>query len=277
MKARPTLPEPREQTSGEKAALLAYLRKNKEKFVGNKTTFEEVCTQYRSLLMSISHLAQSLHQELVVHVSILAQYQTFVCIESWSALKHLLRHLLSIKAETVTFVRTGAKNIHLTAECDASFGADVPWHGGSRHGVLLRIDRQAAFEVEAKRTKTCCIGTMGAELFGMSQACRSIEFYRNFLAELKHQQSEPTPLACDNQSAISTSESKTNSHKSRHLSLRHLYVQECVVEHKTVCLIPTKTTDLSADILTKPKEGREYFINKWKIKKGLHTAPPAHM
>jgi len=276
MKGRPTLPEPREQTSGEKAALLAHLRKHKEKFVVNKTTFEEVCTQYRSLLMSISYLAQSLHLELVVHVSILAQYQTFVCIESWSALKHLLRHLLSIKSETVTFVRTGAKNIHLTAECDASFGADVPWHGGSRYGVLLRINRQAAFEVEAKRTKTCCIGTMGAELFGMSQACRSIEFYRNFLAELKHVQTEPTPLACDNRSAILTSESKTNSHKSRHLSLRYLYVQECVIEHKTVCLVPTKTTDLSADILTKPKEGREYFINKWKIKKGLHTAPPTY-
>lgn len=275
MKARPTLPEPREQTSGEKTALLAHLRKSKEHFMGNKTTFEEVCTQYRSLLMSVSYLAQSLHQELMVHVSILAQYQTFVCVESWSALKHLLRHLLSIKADTITFVRTGATNITLTAECDASFGADVPWHGGSRYGVLLRINHQAAFEVEAKRTKTCCIGTMGAELFGMSQACRSIEFYRNFLKELKHPQGNPTPLACDNRSAILTSESKTNSHKSRHLSLRYLYVQECVVEHKSVSLVPTKTTELSADILTKPKEGREYVINKWKIKKGLHISPPA--
>ena len=273
MKARPTLPAPREQTPGERAALLDHLRATKEHFVDKQTTYEDVCTQFRSLLMSVSYLAQSLHMELMVHVSILAQYQTFVGKEAWSALKHLLRHLLHIKGESVTYARSGAKGITLSAECDASFGQDVPWHGGARHGVLIRINQGAAIEVEAKRTKTVCLGTMGAELFGMSQACRTIEYYRGFLAELKFPQHQPTQLACDNRSAILTSEAKTNSHKSRHLSLRYLYVQECVSEHKTVTLKPTATKDLCADILTKPKEGQEFVNNKWKLKKGLLIAP----
>lgn len=271
MKAKVTLPEPRAQTSGEKQSLLDYLHNHKEQWVSKDTTYDDVCTKYRSVLMAISYLAQSLHSELQLTVSILAQYQNFVNVEAWAALKHLLRHLDHIKNESVTYIKTGANNVVLSAECDASLGNDLPWSGGARYGVLMRINGQAAFEVESRKSKAVCISTMGAELYGMSSAARTIEFYRRFLADIHYPQDGPTELKCDNRSAIITSETKTNQQKSRHLALRFLYVQECV-QHKTIKLIPTKTDELCADILTKPKEGDSFLKDKFKLKQGLHLA-----
>lgn len=271
MKAKVTLPEPRAQTSGEKQSLLDYIRNHKELWISDDTVYEDVCTKYRSTLMAISYLAQSLHSELQLSVSILAQYQNFVTIEAWAALKHLLRHLDHIKNEAVTFIKTGASNVVLSAECDASLGNDLPWSGGARYGVLMRINGQAAFEVESRKSKAVCISTMGAELYGMSSAARTIEFYRRFLADIHYPQDGPTELKCDNRSAIITCETKTNQQKSRHLALRFLYVQECV-QHKTIKLIPTKTDELCADILTKPKEGESFLKDKFKLKQGLHLA-----
>ena len=64
--------------------------------------------------------------------------------------------------------------------------------------------------------------------------------------------------------------------KIRHLHVADLWIQDRL-QRKDFSLTKVLGADNPADILTKPKEGREYSINKWKIKKGLHTAPPAHM
>ena len=265
------LPEAREQTQGEIAELKRIV--NKEKWSTPETTYDEIKTRYRSMLMSISYLGQSLHKELQLTVSVLASHQNHVCITSYQALKHLLRYVAFIRKEGVTYTKTNTDRIVLSAESDASLGSSLPFHGGSRYGVLLRINDGPAFHTEIRRSQVTMISSHGAELFAMSQACRSIMYFRRFLASLGYRQGDPTVLRMDNSAARQTAEKRTNQQKSKHLCLRFLYVRDCV-KSKDVSLLQTPSADLCIDVATKAQGGEAFHRNRWKLKNGVITPVP---
>ena len=265
------LPEPREQTQGEITELKRLV--GKEQWSTPKTTYDEIKTRCRSMLMSISYLGQSLHKELQMSVSVLAGHQNHVCVTSYQALKHLVRHVAHVRNEGVTYTKTNSSKITLTAESDASLASSLPFHGGSRHGILLRLNGGPAFHTEIRRSQVTMMSSHGAELFAMSQACRSIQCFRRFLKSLGYGQSEPTVPRMDNSAARQTAEKKSNQQKSKHLCLRFLCVRDCV-QSKDVSLLQTPSADLCVDVATKAQGGEAFHINRFKLKNGINAPVP---
>ena len=90
-----------------------------------------------------------------------------------------------------------------------------------------------------------------------THASKEALWLRRILEDLGLPQQEPTPLYCDNQSAIALAKNPVYHAKSKHISLHHHFIREKIEERK-VSLIYCKGEDQVADILTKPLS-REKF------------------
>jgi len=280
----------RVNTPGERSKLIAHLTKqannNSEVWfepaaqgLVSQTTFKDVVTRYRSALMSTSHLAQTTFPELKMPVSVLAQYQISPGLEAWKCLKHLFRYLQHAKHEAITFQKTNNTGITLTLECDAAHGQDLPWHGGARYATITRLNGGASIESIATRTKSVCIGTLGAEIFALSQTARTCAFYRQWLFELGWDQklaalntsdNGSTTIKCDNAASILNSHNNLNSDRSRHLCLRWLFIRESTTMSKTTNPVHQDGNTLCPDMMTKPLDNPK--LKTFKADKcGLNT------
>lgn len=62
---------------------------------------------------------------------------------------------------------------------------------------------------------------------------------------------DPTPIFCDNQSAIAMSKNPVFHGRSKHIELRHNYIRDMVLK-KEIYLDFINTGEQPADVLTKP-------------------------
>jgi hypothetical protein len=89
---------------------------------------------------------------------------------------------------------------------------------------------------------------------------------RRILIDLQQKVEDPTPIFCDNQSAISMSKNPVFHGRSKHIELRHNYIRD-MVQKKEIYLEYIKTTEQPADVLTKAVsfEKLEQFKDIMKI------------
>jgi hypothetical protein len=89
---------------------------------------------------------------------------------------------------------------------------------------------------------------------------------RRILIDLQQKVEDPTPIFCDNQSAISMSKILVFHGRSKHIELRHNYIRD-MVQKKEIYLEYIKTTEQPADVLTKAVslEKLEQFKDIMKI------------
>jgi hypothetical protein len=89
---------------------------------------------------------------------------------------------------------------------------------------------------------------------------------RRILIDLQQKVEDPTPIFCDNQSAISMSKNPVFHGRSKHIELRHNYIRD-MVQRKEINLEYIKTTEQPADVLTKAVsiEKLEQFKDIMKI------------
>lgn len=100
-----------------------------------------------------------------------------------------------------------------------------------------------------------------AETAAASEACRAILFLRGLLEFMTNKFETPTPLKIDATVAIAIANREGLTNKSRHMQIKHLLIQECVIDndmrvHKSnrgnVVTQKVDTTAQLADPLTKP-------------------------
>jgi hypothetical protein len=93
--------------------------------------------------------------------------------------------------------------------------------------------------------------TMEAEYIAGSHSGRELTFVRNLLGGLLGKPLEhPSPMNCDNQSAISVAENPAMHDKAKHIALKYHYIRD-LVENNTVTLHYCPSNANPADLLTK--------------------------
>jgi hypothetical protein len=105
--------------------------------------------------------------------------------------------------------------------------------------------------------------TCEAEYIAVASVCQEILFARQLLADLGLPQSLPTPVFCDNQSAIRNVTRGCTSRKTRHIALKY-HLSRDLAAKGIIRMVYVPTADNCADILTKPvsRNTFSYLIKK---------------
>jgi hypothetical protein len=110
------------------------------------------------------------------------------------------------------------------------------------------------------------LSTTEAETIAAVETGKEICWLRNFLSELDMLPTEPSPMAMDNQSAISVAKHPEHHGRMKHLDLRWFWLREKVQEGKiTPKFVPTD--EMPADVLTKPLS--RDLVDKFRRMMGL--------
>jgi hypothetical protein len=109
-----------------------------------------------------------------------------------------------------------------------------------------------------KKNNSLSLSSAEPEYMAASMAsCKAIWILK-FLTRLFDEELEPTVIYCDNQSCIKLSENPIFHDRSKHIEIRHHFIQE-KIQKGAVKLQNISTDEQAADILTKPLE-KENFV-----------------
>jgi hypothetical protein len=110
---------------------------------------------------------------------------------------------------------------------------------------------------QSRQQRTVALSSTEAEYIALSDAVREAQFLRQLLLELGYPQAGPTPIYQDNQACIAMAKNDSFSKRTKHIDVRHQFVQDAVKEG-LVRIEYMHTSQMPADCLTKPL-GRNKF------------------
>ena len=90
------------------------------------------------------------------------------------------------------------------------------------------------------------------------------------MSDLSPKKLEPTPIYCDNSSAITLSKNQVFNKKSKHIDIRYHFIRELVNED-VITVKFCKSADQQADIFTKPLQESRFLTLKHNL--GLMELP----
>ena len=157
--------------------------------------------------------------------------------------------------------------IAVTAYIDASFAIhpDKKSHTGS----VVTLGKGAIY-AKSGTQRLVTKSSTEAELVGLSDAGNQVLWSRNFL-ELQGHPQPPALIYQDNQSTIQLIRNgRSNSERTRHVDVRYFFLHNRI-ERKDVDIVYLPTTEMIADILTKPLQG-ELFKKMRRLLLNLNTS-----
>ena len=161
-------------------------------------------------------------------------------------LEHLLGYIKRFPDKQVIFK---PKDLLLRGYADASFS--ITPDGRSYYGYVITLGH-ALTSSKGGRLKSVVRSSTEAEISAVNEIVSELLWCRDILEELGYQQHK-MPIFEDNQSCITMMQQEPRSFhsKSRHVRVKRAFFRQ---EHakRTVCLHYCPTSDMLADLLTKP-------------------------
>ena len=145
-------------------------------------------------------------------------------------------------------LKIAPKNMKLTAWMDADF-AGCPNTRKSRNGILIELGGSYLFASSKKQTCNTDSSTY-AETKCLTDGCKWVIYFRNFLEELGYKQEEPTTIFQDNLQTIRIIENESCQTRSRGFDINYRYVQD-LVKRGRIRLEFVKSRNMKADALSK--------------------------
>jgi hypothetical protein len=191
--------------------------------------------------------------DLAFAVGVGSRFSSNPGIEHWDALMHVLRYIKGTLDLGITYRGPGRLSTPITKTLQCYSDAD--WAGDkdklrSTSGTIVLLAGGAVSWI-SRLQSVAAQSTMEAEYIAASHSGRELMFVRNLLGELMEQPLErPSPMNCDNQSAITVAENPAMHDKAKHFALKYHYIRD-LVDEKDVTLHYCPSGENPADLLTK--------------------------
>jgi hypothetical protein len=172
----------------------------------------------------------------------------------WDAAQRVLRYLMGTKSFVLTF---GLDDTGLAAYTDSDHALHVDRHSISGNIFLYN---GATIAWSSCKQPLIALSSTEAEYIAAASAAREITWLRSVVGELGNLPPTPTPLYCNNQSAIALAKSGLMNARTKHIDLRYHYVRDAV-DTGLISLSYVHTNEQIADTLTKalPHVKLEHF------------------
>jgi hypothetical protein len=230
-------------------------------------------TEFHSILMKLSYLAQQSRPDLVCAVNILAQHQQDSRQHDHVALFRMLQYLRGTWDLGLHYVKTGTPGILFTndkdylnsidwcptAYADASY-AQEPGRK-SRSGFVF-ISSGAAISWLSKKQSVVAQSSSEAEYYSLSEAVKELLWERFLLTEIDLPLKKPHTVHEDNQSTIAIATNPISHKRVKHMDVKYFFLRDHL-EKLDFGLVYCPTEEMIADIQTKalPPNTHEKFVN----------------
>ena len=203
---------------------------------------------YREAIGSLMYAAIGTHPDIAFSVSTLAQFSDNPGQVHWDAVKHVFRYLNGTKELALGYGGEGkGKGRGLEGFSDADGTSQEHQHAIT--GFAFLIDG-GAVSWSSKKQELVTLSTTEAEYVASSHASREALWLRRLIGEVFRPLQQPTPLYCDNQSAIALAQNDNYHARTKHIDIRYHFIRY-VIEEGHIKLIYCPTDEMTADTLTK--------------------------
>lgn len=203
--------------------------------------------EYASAVGSLMYATHCTRPDIAFSVCKLSRYTSNPGVAHWKAITRIFGYLKRTINLGVSYSEFPAV---LEGYSDASWITSVN-DNKSTSGWIFTI---AGGAISWASKKQACIAhsTMESEFIALAAACKEAEWLRNLLLEivLWPQPMPSITLYCDSGATLSRAYSKIYNGKSRHISLRHEYVQQLITDG-VINITYVKSSNNLADPFTK--------------------------
>eukprot|EP00804_Cyclotella_cryptica_P029403 CCRYP_013361-RC/>CCRYP_013361-RC protein AED:0.41 eAED:0.27 QI:0/-1/0/1/-1/1/1/0/407 len=180
--------------------------------------------------------------------------------DDWGKLKRVLRYLNGM---TELGLCLSAKDVGLVRwYVDASYATHEDCKGHT--GAMMTLGQGAAISMSRKQ-KTNARSSTEAELIGVYDALPSILHTRYFLEALGYNIKQNI-IYQDNKSSITLEKNgrTSSSKRTKHIKIRYFFFKDMIAQ-KEVEVQHCPTQEMWSDILTKPKQGKDFIMMRSKL------------
>ena len=221
------------------------------------TTVEEkeamLAIPYKSAIGSLLYATISTRPDIAHSTGMLARYLHNPAREHWNAAKVTLSYLKSTSnygLKYTGFNRDGSeKSITTSAYSDANWAGDKE-DRKSTTGYLVSVGNNLT-SWKSQKQQTVAQSSAESEYIAVAECTKELLWTNSLLEELSLPQTSPSIIQCDNQAAISYTDTNAINNKLKHIQIKWHAIKDCVAR-KQIKVNWVSTTEQLADILTKP-------------------------
>ncbi len=235
----------------------------------------EMGLNYRQAIGELIFLMVTCRPDISYPLIKLSQYSSNPASEHYLAIKHLFKYIKATKTEGIYFWRRTARNdlpegplpiivdsqhtIDPSVHCDnpdvIHSTVDSDWAGDTTHrrsvsGIIIKFCGGTIF-YKTKFQDTIALSSTEAEFTAACDAGKAILYIRSILNEIGVPQNEATTLFIDNNGALLMGNAQQPTRRTRHMDIKHFSLLDWI-ERELIIMKRIKTSDNSADALTKP-------------------------
>jgi len=206
----------------------------------------EASFPFREAVGSLMFAAICTRPDIAFAVNQVAQFSNNPNQSHWEAVKRIITYLKGTSDHGITYCGAG-ENV-LTAYTDADFAGDVDTRRPTTGNIFIINGGPVAWS--SQRQRCVSLSTTEAEYVAASTATKEIAWLRNLLNDIGCCQHQPTPLLCDNQSAIRLVRNPEFHQRTKHIDVKFHYIRN-MQEEGAVNILYVDTSNQLADALTK--------------------------
>lgn len=221
-----------------------------------------LCTgPYRQLVGCLMYIMLCTRPDISFSIGVLSKFLEMPTEAHWISAKRVLRYLkktISLKLSYKTCSRTA-----LIGYSDADWASS--FDRKSTTGYLTFLD-SSLVRWSSKEQATVALSSTEAEVIAATEATRELKWIKKSLSSLESDVPEVT-LYWDSLPAIAIANTSGYHARSKHMDVKHLYLQECI-EKKRVNILYCPTTEMVSDTVIKPLQRIRF--NSFLDSMGLH-------
>lgn len=210
---------------------------------------------YRQAIGCLMFLMVGTRPDIAFAIGKLSQHCADPHESHWSGVKRVLRYLRGSQHLGIVFGKDDL-GTELHGYSDADWGGCLESRKSTSGYVFKLCDGPISW---ASRKQTVVAkSTCEAEYIALSEACKEAAWLRRFHADVLGANSDPTiRVGCDNAGTIAFAQNESTNRRNKHIDITYHFVRDAV-QRKLVTLYHCPTTEMPADMLTKPL-GRVLF------------------
>ncbi|KAE9596295.1 putative RNA-directed DNA polymerase [Lupinus albus] len=208
-------------------------------------------TLYRTLVGSLVYLTIT-RPDIAYAVHIVSQFVSSPSTVHWAAVLRILRYLRGTQFQSLLFSSTSS--LTLSAYSDADCGD--PTDRKSTTGFCIFLG-DSLISWKSKKQDVISRSSTEAEYRAMATTTAEIVWLRWLLASLGVDQPEPTPMYCDNKSAIQIAHNSVFHERTKHIEIDCHFTRHHF-QHGTITLPFISSSLQIADLFTKPHSTQRF-------------------
>lgn len=219
----------------------------------NKVLKESDKEYFHSVTAKLLYLGKRVRPDILTAVSFLTKRVQSPTDEDMRKLERVIRYIRGTR--DMGIIIEARVNLGVFAYVDASYGVHTDYK--SHTGCVIGIGKGPVY-AKSSTQKINSKSSSEAELIGLSDSINQIVWVRNFLISQGYNIEEATVYE-DNMSTINmVKNGKSNSERTRHIAIRFYFVADRV-QSKEIKIQYMQTSNMLADILTKPLQGKLFI------------------